>query len=100
MRAKSLPPPRRLSDWQLYMTKRSEDVNTAFNERWPSANLPAKNKLAFQGAIARELLGAESDEFKAALEDEAVRMHKEEMAEYEASILPSAAHADDDAMSQ
>ena len=92
------PTPRRLASWQLYMAKKPEGIDAVYQERWPEANLPSTRSLSFRAAIARELLAQESPEYREELDEEAVRLHEEELAELEASKLPQADPSDREAM--
>ncbi len=64
------PAPRQLAAWQLYMSKKREEISKIYDERWPTAGLPDTHKIAFRSSIARELLGQESVEYRASLEAE------------------------------
>ncbi|KAH9899382.1 hypothetical protein C8Q73DRAFT_787273 [Cubamyces lactineus] len=92
------PRPRQLAIWQLYMSKKPEEIDIVYKERWPQANLPSTRSLSFRAAIARELLAQESEEYREELNEEAIRMHEEELAELQALQLPQADPNDEQAM--
>ena len=69
------------------MTKKPEEIDAVYQERWPQANLPSSRSLSFRAAIARELLAQEDTEYREQLDEEATRMHEEELAEIEAAKL-------------
>ena len=92
------PRPRQLAIWQLYMSKKPDEIDIVYRERWPQANLPSTRSLSFRAAIARELLAQESEEYREELDEEATRMHEEELAELQASQLPQADPNDEQAM--
>ncbi len=77
--------PRKLPLWQHYMGKQGERIDAKFRETWPAAGLGEKDKLAFRGGIARELLELESDEYRKSLQDDLDATHARELEEYERS---------------
>ncbi|OJT12471.1 hypothetical protein TRAPUB_10979 [Trametes pubescens] len=79
-----------LSNWQLYMSKKPDEIDELFDERWPGAGLDDTYKLAFRSSMARELLQQESEEYQASLEAEAKDMHKAALVEYNRQMLPGA----------
>ncbi|KAI9056789.1 hypothetical protein FKP32DRAFT_1681955 [Trametes sanguinea] len=68
-------PPRAMHPWQLYMSKKPDEISQKFDEEWDAAQLPPNQQLAFRGRIARELLARESDEYRQNLEQEIESMH-------------------------
>ncbi|TFK79716.1 hypothetical protein K466DRAFT_605927 [Polyporus arcularius HHB13444] len=74
------PAPRRLSSWQLYMSKKAEEVQAEFETRWPSTGLHNDFRLSFRGQIARELLEKEDLEYREALNAEVEELHAADMA--------------------
>ncbi|KAL1939361.1 hypothetical protein VTO73DRAFT_9917, partial [Trametes versicolor] len=47
-RANPLPPSRGRSLWQLYMSKKPDEIAAVFDERWPDAGLNASDALALR----------------------------------------------------
>ncbi len=94
--ANAAPAPRKLAVWQLYMSKKSERIAELFDERWPTANLPEKDRLKFRGEIARELLEGESDEYRKVLEEEVNSLHEQDMQEHHAATMPPASEEEDE----
>lgn len=84
LRERANPPaaPHPLVDWQLYMSKKTDEIDEEFNERWSEAGLDASYRLALRSEIARELLKQESSEYRAALASEAKDMHGVALAQY------------------
>ncbi|KAL7279945.1 hypothetical protein ACG7TL_006356 [Trametes sanguinea] len=80
-----LPGPRKLAAWQLYMSKKPEEIASEFEAKWPTADLPEKHALAFRAKISRDLLAQESEEYRQALEEELQEIHASEAAEVEAA---------------
>ncbi|KAI9061403.1 hypothetical protein FKP32DRAFT_1576114 [Trametes sanguinea] len=83
---------RQINAWQFYMGKKRDEINTVFEEQWPSAGLPPASKLTFRTAIARKLFAEETDEFKAALQAELQDLHaaEERAAEEVPCVVPEA----------
>ncbi|KAI9063907.1 hypothetical protein FKP32DRAFT_1675998 [Trametes sanguinea] len=85
--SKGLPPPaspRQLAPWQLYMTKKHEEIPAILEARKAQENTPPSRVLALRSEIARERLALETDEYRKALQDECVEMLQVEEAELEA----------------
>ncbi len=77
------PTPRQLAPWQHYMSLKADDIDEEFEARWSAAGLEAKDALAFRGLIARELLAKETDEYKTFVQEECVRLHKEDLEKHD-----------------
>lgn len=77
-RANPLPPSRGRSLWQLYMSKKPDEIAAVFDERWPDAGLNASDALALRSKIARELLNKETEEYRAELKAELAAEHAAE----------------------
>lgn len=90
------PSPRQLSAWQLLMTKRRDEIDTIFEEKWPTAGLPERFRLAYRGGIARDLLAEATPEYRAALEAEAKELHALDLAEAEAEVAAAEATPPED----
>ncbi len=68
--------PRKLPLWQLYMSKKVDDIAAEVDQRWPTANLPDNDLVAFRGRIAREMLAKETQEYRDELQQECDKMHE------------------------
>ena len=64
------------------MSQKSDIIDPIFEERWPSAGRPDKDKLAFRSEIARELLAQEDSTTHEELKKECELRHEEDMAMY------------------
>ncbi len=85
------PAPRQLAAWQLYMSKKRDEISNVFDQRWPIAGLPSTHKIAFRSAIARELLEHESVEYRASLEAEVQEIRQaDDDLDSEQSLYPKA----------
>ena len=60
------------------MSKKHDEINTAFNERWPNSGMDDKHRLSFRGQIAREMLEEESEEYRQSLEAEVRELRRVE----------------------
>ncbi|KAH9855414.1 hypothetical protein C2E23DRAFT_882800 [Lenzites betulinus] len=88
-RAHPPAPPRMLADWQLYMSKKTDEIQEAFDDRWTTAGLGPDHVLAYRAQIARELLAQESAEFKTSLVDELKAMHEVALADFDRETMPA-----------
>ena len=91
-RTQECPEPHPLHAWQLFMTKKQDEIQTEFNKRWPDAGLDDRYKFSFRGQIARQLLEKESDDVKASLEREAQELYASAKAEAAASAAVDDEH--------
>ena len=99
---KVAPEPRRLADWQKYMGRPevSDKIDNIFQERWPEANRPNADKLAFRGEIARELLASEGEDVKAELKAECEATLKKDLLTYDADETVNHELPDEEAKSK
>ena len=85
-KVKVAPAPRLLPEWQMYMREpdSADKIDTVFKERWPEANRPEVDKLAFRGEIARELLAGEKEDVWARLRRKCEEEHEKDLQTYDA----------------
>ena len=65
------------------MIKNAEKVASAVEDRWPTAGLPEKDKFAFRGQVARELLEGESTTYQIDLGAEVEAEHARSIEAFE-----------------
>ena len=80
------PAPRKLPAWQLYMGKKGDLIDQTFATRYGDVEVEPNYRLAFRAAIARELLDAESDDYKQEIQKECDAMHDDDVKQYEAQF--------------
>ena len=78
----------------------SDTIDTIFKERWPEANRPDADKLAFRGEIARELLASEGDDIKAELKAECEATLEKDLLTYDADETVNHELPDEEAKSK
>ena len=98
---KEAPVPRKLSDWQAYMrdVDGAAKIKAVFEERWVEANRPEREKLAFRGEIARELLAGEADDVRARMQQESKKLHEKDLLTYDADEAVEHEAPDEDSKS-
>ncbi|KAJ8453748.1 hypothetical protein ONZ51_g13424 [Trametes cubensis] len=77
-------PPRQLAIWQLYMSKKNEEIDRALAARCLNEEISEDNMLAERSDIARGLLAKETAEYREALQLECEQAIEADRAEYEA----------------
>ena len=100
---KIAPAPRQLPDWQMYMREPelgALEVDKVFKERWPEANRPEVDKLAFRGEIARELLAREKEDVLERLRRKCEEEHDEDLQTYDAEEAMDYKAPDEESKSQ
>ncbi|KAH9890403.1 hypothetical protein C8Q73DRAFT_613013, partial [Cubamyces lactineus] len=84
---RALPPTpsRQLAPWQLYMSKKKDDVDRLTAERCLAEDTPESLVLAVRSDVARELLAKETAEYRKALQVECEETIEAERAEAESA---------------
>ncbi|KAJ7174323.1 hypothetical protein C8R46DRAFT_1031020 [Mycena filopes] len=82
-RAKSAPKKLALHKFYMQQEGYADDVESLFQERWPSAGLEPKQVLSFRCKLAQELLDAEEQEVIDELVEQQKAEHEEALREYE-----------------